>query len=817
MNGSYFQLIVINKIPFMNYFSKDKHAKKEFYEQTINFINFLYHTEKDNPSYTIQLVIPPIYLEMLDLPSFREEITEFLEKEARDVELLSYWLQKEKNLLKVLKKLIQENRIELLGSPASFSLLSNVSTSTGVQLQMEMGLSIIDDYLDYRPKGFWFPEGYFSPGLDLYLKKEKLTYSYLNSATIYHSDPLPSDVGIAVESPHDVVFFPIEESLYQIFQVENVTKHAWDKAIMELLESYNHYTNESVLSLPINLDNYVKVREDLNKTIRYLSDEGYMVHITPNTYLTQFSQGMDHVHLCASFLNRDRKRNMHKQSSSYVSLAFMEREIHQWRQTTLNTDSQRIQKQLEKEWIMLSALLYQDNGEKEVAADYLDAANKLSRYLKGSIDKEWLSFREQEYPILNTTIQMTNQKLIQKESANRKKALILSWEYPPNVIGGLGTHVVGLTSSLVKNGYEVHLITAQDMNKGAEDVEEKDGLFVYRVKPMHSMEHNFIHWIGGLNLAMWDKAVEIAKHMTFDLIQAHDWLVGAAALSLKDQFQIPLIATIHATEHGRNGGIYTEMQKFIHEKERQLIHAADSLIVCSEYMQNEVMTVFEVEQAKISVIPNGVESLKMEEISLAPIESSYLNSNQKIIFAMGRMVKEKGFGTLLEAARKLLKKRSDISFVIAGVGPMYDEYQKFIERNRLSENVRLIGYLQEEQKNAFYAHANIVVIPSSYEPFGIVALESLVFAIPTIVSQTGGLKGIIKDKETGLYMEPNNAENLVENIEYLLENPLVGKEIGQNGKKLVSHLFSWNRIGEETRRVFDELIVHAKVKESISN
>ncbi|MFP3722330.1 glycosyltransferase [Niallia circulans] len=817
MNGSYFQLIVINKIPFMNYFSKDKQKKKELYAQTINFIKFLFETEKNQLPYTIQIVVPPIYLEQLDAQSFREEITEFLEKYYPDDELYSFWIDKETNLLKVLKSLLQEKRIELLASPASFSPLSNVSTSTGIQLQIELGLSIIDDYLDYRPTGFWFPEGNFSPGLDLYLKKENFSYSYLNSRTIDHSDPLPSDTGIAVESPHNIVFFPVEEKLYQLFKEEKATKQVWDKWILDLLESYPSYINESILTFPIDLADYVKIQDELNKSIRYLNDEGYMVHITPETYIKQFSQGMDCVHLCASFLERRGREEVVKHRSSYAALAFLERELHEWRQISLPPATHRVQKQMEKEWLLLSALLYQDNNwTSEEVTNHLEAANKLNSYWKGPIDKDWLSLRESKYPILNTTIQIHKPVRSQKEPTNKKSVLILSWEYPPNIVGGLGAHVVGLTNSLIKNGYEVHLVTAQEMNKNPEDVEEKAGLFVYRVKPIYSKDQNFIHWIGGLNLAMWDKAIEIGKNTTFELVQAHDWLVGAAAISLKNQLNVPLIATIHATEHGRNGGIYTEMQKFIHRKESQLIDTADSLIVCSEYMQNELMTIFEVEQTKINIIPNGVEILKKGAISAAPVEN-FSKDNKKVVFAMGRLVKEKGFGTLLEAARKLHKKRNDLCFVIAGIGPMYDEYQQFIERHQLAESVHLIGYLQEEQKNALYALADIVVIPSSYEPFGIVALESLVFAIPTIVSQTGGLKGIIKDRETGLYMEPNNAENLVKNIEYLVENPAVGKKIGKKGQILVSQLFSWNRIGEETKRIFDELIVQAKVKESISN
>ena len=146
---------------------------------------------------------------------------------------------------------------------------------------------------------------------------------------------------------------------------------------------------------------------------------------------------------------------------------------------------------------------------------------------------------------------------------------------------------------------------------------------------------------------------------------------------------------------------------------------------------------------------------------------------------------------------------------------MYDEYQRYIEELQLTQSVHLIGYLNEEHKHAFYSVADIAVIPSSYEPFGIVALESLVFEIPTIVSNTGGLKGIIANRKTGLYMEPNSVESLVESIEFILSNPSEGKTIGENGRKIVNQLFGWNRIAEETARVFDETVVNNKVKESI--
>ena len=129
----------------------------------------------------------------------------------------------------------------------------------------------------------------------------------------------------------------------------------------------------------------------------------------------------------------------------------------------------------------------------------------------------------------------------------------------------------------------------------------------------------------------------------FDLIQAHDWLVGAAAISLQEEWNIPLISTIHATEHGRNGGIHTEVQKFIHEKESQLIHASNGIIVCSDYMKDELIEIFQADQNKIYTIPNGIDMSFSYERATNAISGLSISSEKKVVFSIGRLVKEKGF------------------------------------------------------------------------------------------------------------------------------------------------------------------------------
>lgn len=388
------------------------------------------------------------------------------------------------------------------------------------------------------------------------------------------------------------------------------------------------------------------------------------------------------------------------------------------------------------------------------------------------------------------------------------KILILSWEYPPNIVGGLSRHVFGLSSQLAEQGHEVHVLTA-----GKNDLppfEDMNGVTVHRVKPINEYDDHFLNWIAGLNLAMAFKAEQLAMGQDFDIIHAHDWLVGAAAITLRERLGIPLLTTIHATEHGRNNGIYTEIQQFIHEKEQQLILQSDQLIVCSDYMKDEIKKVFTSADEKIAVIPNGIEPLRVDH----KIEDIFPDLNEKkYIFSIGRMVEEKGFDTIIEAAAIAKEKNKDLCFVIAGKGPMLRAYQKQVTERGLDNQVSFIGYVTDEQRNVLIQGCELAVIPSLYEPFGIVVLETMILGKPTVVSNTGGMKGIVKHLQTGMLMVPGNAHSLLEQLEFLLSQPEKAKEIGTRGKQIVQSLYGWKRIAAETSRVIKDTLLNNRVNE----
>lgn len=386
--------------------------------------------------------------------------------------------------------------------------------------------------------------------------------------------------------------------------------------------------------------------------------------------------------------------------------------------------------------------------------------------------------------------------------------LVLTWEYPPHIVGGLARHVYGLTKSLSRKNVSIHVITTGQ--EGLPSDEEVDGVFIHRVMPLNETEKNFIYWVGGLNLALIDKAEKLKCHYHFDLIHAHDWLVGGAARTLKAYWFIPLITTIHGTESGRNNGIYTEMQKIIHDHESKLVKESDQLIVCSDYMREEVKRLFQPIKERVVVISNGIDDDFNKNAKKNPLAGFPVQLNRRMIFSIGRMVREKGFDTIIEAAVHMKALREDVYFIIAGKGPMLEEYRRMVIENDLMEMVFLVGFVDDDQRNALFQLCDIAVFPSRYEPFGIVALEAMMAGKPTIVSRVGGLKGIVQHQKTGMFMSPGSSESLVKQLLRLLDQLDFAQKIAEEGQKYVQRFFSWNRVAEETKEVYQNILDEMK-------
>ena len=387
------------------------------------------------------------------------------------------------------------------------------------------------------------------------------------------------------------------------------------------------------------------------------------------------------------------------------------------------------------------------------------------------------------------------------------KILMLTWEYPPRIVGGIARVVHDLSKRLIKDGHEVTVVTYRD-SADVPEYENDKGVNVYRVDNYMIHPNNFIDWIMQLNFNMLSKATEIInKEGGFDVIHAHDWLVTYAAKSLKNAYDIPIVATIHATEAGRNSGIHDETQRYINDTEWLLTYEATEVIVNSNYMKNEIQRLFGLPFDKINVIPNGINLSNFTGIERDyDFRRQYAMDNEKISLYVGRRVYEKGVQHLIAAMPKILSNYNDAKLIIAGRGGMMDELRAEASNLGLNDKIYFTGYLNSKQVQKMYKCADVAVFPSTYEPFGIVALEAMLAGVPTVVSDVGGLDEIVTHGVDGMKSYAGNANSIADSVTALLYDHQLATNVSKKAKQKVKDQFNWEKIAQDTHFTYEKAI-----------
>ncbi len=386
------------------------------------------------------------------------------------------------------------------------------------------------------------------------------------------------------------------------------------------------------------------------------------------------------------------------------------------------------------------------------------------------------------------------------------KILMLSWEYPPRVVGGISRVVHDLSHKLISDGHEVTVVTYKDGN--VPYFEDDGGVNVYRVDNFMISPNNFIDWVMQLNFNMIAKVGEIINEKgKFDVIHAHDWLTAYAGKTLKFAYNIPLVSTIHATEAGRNSGIRSEMQKYINDTEWMLTYESSEVIVNSNYMKNELQRLFGLPYDKINVVPNGVNLNLFNGIEKDyDFRRRFAMDNEKIILFMGRLVYEKGVQNLIAAMPKILQHYNDSKLIIAGKGGMIDQLRDEVNNLGLGSKVYFTGYLGSKDVQRMYKCADVAVFPSTYEPFGIVALEAMLSGTPVVVSDIGGLNEIVDHGVTGMKSYAGNPNSLADSILALLFDPNLCDTVSKNAIVKVKEQYNWSKISEDTHWAYQKAI-----------
>ncbi len=386
--------------------------------------------------------------------------------------------------------------------------------------------------------------------------------------------------------------------------------------------------------------------------------------------------------------------------------------------------------------------------------------------------------------------------------------MMLTWEFPPRIVGGISPHVYHLSKSLAKNGAKVYVVTCDF--PGTPQHEVVDGVEVFRIDSYKNPSPNFATWVYLMNMNMQKEAAAIVNSLggKVDVFHAHDWLVANAGIGLKHVFRKPLLATIHSTEIGRRDGIHTDYERMIHETEAWLTYEAWRVICCSNYMVSHVRWAFGLPEDKLIMVPNGVnvqEYVTNKNADLNKFRRRFALPEEKIVLFVGRLVYEKGIHVLINAVPKVLEK-VNAKFVVVGNGYMKEPLSNLIRGLGLTHKVVFTGFVDEETLRNLQRCADVSVVPSFFEPFGIVALEAMAAKSPLVVSDTGGLSEIVEHDVTGVKVYPNNLDSLAWGMTRVLLDEKYANWLKNNAYKKTQERYNWDGIGRQTKNVYEAVL-----------
>ncbi len=383
------------------------------------------------------------------------------------------------------------------------------------------------------------------------------------------------------------------------------------------------------------------------------------------------------------------------------------------------------------------------------------------------------------------------------------KILMVSWEYPPVVIGGLGRHVHHLATELVADGHEVAVLsrrpTGTDPSSHPTTDEVSEGV---RVIAAAQDPHEFtfaddmMAWTLAMGHAMTRAGLSL-RHWRPDVVHAHDWLVTHPAMALAEFFDVPLVSTIHATEAGRHSGwVSGTVSRQVHALESWLVHESDSLITCSKSMRDEITALFGPALVETTVIPNGIDTdgwpFAMRRRHDGPAELLYF----------GRLEYEKGVHDAIAALPRIRRTHPGTTLTIAGDGTQLDFLTEQARKHKVLRAVNFVGRVDHWQLLTLLHRCDAAVLPSHYEPFGIVALEAAAAGTPLVTSNVGGLGEAVIDGLTGRSHPPRDIAALAAAARTVLDDPVAAQRRALAARERLTSEFSWFTVAEHTAQVY---------------
>ncbi|MDJ0768827.1 MAG: glycosyltransferase family 4 protein [Ilumatobacter sp.] len=382
------------------------------------------------------------------------------------------------------------------------------------------------------------------------------------------------------------------------------------------------------------------------------------------------------------------------------------------------------------------------------------------------------------------------------------RVLMLSWEFPPTSAGGTAAHVDGLAHALERAGHDVVVITRRVA--GTEPDSTAAGVRVLRADvELPWLPDDEVANAASANHAMVATSGRLGEWRP-DIVHAHDWNVAWAASVLASLFTTPIVTTFHGTERGRHGGhLSPGTPTDINSVEWWQAHCSRRVIASTKLMVREIVDGFEMDPEHVRRIPAGIDPAWW---ATAGPDEQPVDARGGVVLAWGRVQYEKGFQVLARAISALRYRVAGLECVIAGRGSYLPELQSQIDIAGVGDLIDLPGFLNDNELRAAIHRAGCVVIPSLYEPFGLVALEAIAAGAPLIVADTGGLAELVGGTGSALLFEPGNADALADCIERLLTDQQLADELVRRGQDLIEASYSWDAIAVRTVTVYHEAL-----------
>lgn len=388
------------------------------------------------------------------------------------------------------------------------------------------------------------------------------------------------------------------------------------------------------------------------------------------------------------------------------------------------------------------------------------------------------------------------------------KILMVSWEYPPVVVGGLGRHVHHLATALAADGHEVVVLSRRpsgtDPSTHPSTDEIAEGVrVVAAAQDPHEFDFgtDMMAWTLAMGHSMVRAGLAIKTDgrnaWRPDVVHAHDWLVAHPAVALAEYFDVPLVSTIHATEAGRHSGwVSGSISRQVHAVESWLAHESDSLITCSASMSDEITELFGPGLAETRVIRNGIDA------ALWPFARRRPSRGPAQLLYLGRLEYEKGIHDAIAALPRIRRSHPGTTLIIAGEGTQQQWLVEQARKHKVLKATTFVGHLDHEALVGLLHTADAAVLPSHYEPFGIVALEAAATGIPLVTSNVGGLGEAVINGQTGMSYHPRDVAGLAAAVRVVLDDPDAAQQRAIAARERLTSDFDWHTVATETAQVY---------------